>query len=154
MWIELVDGMGRHSRLSLLDAAAGASDPAPPSPDRPAVASRWATRFEKLSETDYAVDRSLVRELVSAGGQQGGVRMTPIFDHGEIKGVRVGVVTADSIANAIGLRTGDVLSAIDGEPLKNLDQLLNLYVRLDQLNQVELSGTRAGKPLVRNLRLR
>jgi len=68
--------------------------------------------------------------------------------------VRVGVVTADSIALAIGLRTGDVLTAIDGEPLKNLDQLLGLYARLDQLNAVELSGTRAGKPLVRNLRLR
>src|SRR6185436_6027025 len=154
MWIELVDGAGRRGRLSLLDAAAGAGDPGAPSPDRPAVAQRWVGRFEKLSEQDYAVDRSLVRELVTAGGQQGGVRMVPIFDHGEIKGVRVGVVTADSIALAIGLRTGDVLTAIDGEPLRNLDQLLGLYARLDQLNAVELSGTRAGKPLVRNLRLR
>ena len=154
MWIELVDGAGRRGRLSLLDAAAGAGDPGPPSPDRPPVAQRWVGRFEKLSETDYAVDRSLVRELVTGGGQQGGVRMMPIFDHGEIKGVRVGVVTADSVALAIGLRTGDVLTAIDGEPLKNLDQLLGLYARLDQLNLVELSGTRAGKPLVRNLRLR
>ena len=152
MWVELVDGAGRRGRLSLLDAAAG--DPGAPLPDRPPVAQRWAGRFEKLGEQDYAVDRALVRELVTGGGQQGGVRMMPIFDHGEIKGVRLGVVTADSIASALGLKTGDVLTTIDGEPLKNLDQLLNLYARLDQLNVVELSGTRAGKPLVRSLRLR
>lgn len=151
MWIELVDGAGRRGRLSLLDAAAG-SDPGP-APDRPPAAQRWAGRFEKLGEQDYAVDRSLVRELVGAGGQAG-VRMVPIFDHGEIKGVRVGAVSTDSIASALGLKTGDVLTAIDGEPLKNLDQLLSLYARLDQLSVVELAGTRAGKPLVRNLRLR
>jgi general secretion pathway protein C len=159
MWIELVDGTGRRGRLSLLDATTGdgrgdGRDPGPTLPDRPPAAQRWAGRFEKLGEQDYAVDRALVRELVTAGGQPGAVRMIPIFDHGEIKGLRLGVVSADSIPSALGLRTGDILVAIDGEPIKNLDQLLNFYVRLDQLSAVELSGTRGGKPLVRTLRLR
>jgi len=156
MWIELVDGAGRRGRLSLLDASTGGDgrDPGPTLPDRPPAAQRWAGRFEKLGEQDYAVDRALVRELVTAGGQPGSVRMIPIFDHGEIKGLRLGVVSPDSIASALGLKTGDILVAIDGEPVKNLDQLLNFYVRLDQLSAVELSGTRSGKPLIRTLRLR
>ena len=33
-------------------------------------------------------------------------------------------------------------------------QMLDLYAGLGQLSAVELSGTRAGKPLVRTLRLR
>ena len=157
MWIELVDGTGRRGRLSLLDAATG-GDPGPrpdqPPAAQPPAAQRWAGRFEKLSETDYAVDRSLVRELVTAGGQGGAVRMIPIFNDGQIKGVRLGVVTPESIPFVLGLKTGDVLTTIDSEPLKNLDQLLSLYARLDQLSAVELSGTRAGKPLIRTLRLR
>jgi hypothetical protein len=153
MWIELVDGAGRRGRLSLLEAAGG--DHGAPQPDRPpAVASRWAGRLEKLGEQDYIVDRALVRELVTAGSRPGGLRMVPIFDNGEIKGVRLGVVPRDSIPFALDLRTGDTLTAIEGAPLKSLDQLLDLYARLDQLGAVELSGTRAGKPLVRTLRLR
>jgi hypothetical protein len=152
MWIELVDGAGRRGRLSLLDAAADELGPAPP--DRPTVASRWAGRLDRLGEQDYIVDRALVRELVTASGQPGGVRMVPLFERGEIKGVRLGVVPRDSIAYELALRTGDTLTAIEGAPLKSLDQLLDLYARLDQLSTVELSGTRAGKPLVRTLRLR
>jgi type II secretory pathway component PulC len=152
MWIEVVDGAGHRGRLSLLDAVA-TGDPAP-SPDRPPAVQRWAGRFNKLGEQDYEVDRALVRELVTAAGQPGAVPMIPVFDHGEIKGVRLGRVTAESIQAALGLKTGDILTAIDGAPLKTLDQLLDLYARLDQLSAVELSGTRGGKPLIRTLRLR
>jgi hypothetical protein len=152
MWIEVVDGAGLRGRLSLLDAAAS-GDPVP-TPDRSPTAQRWAGRLNKLGEQDYEVDRALVRELVTTAGQRGAVPMIPLFEHGEIKGVRLGRVTAESIQDALGLKTGDILSAIDGAPLKTLDQLLDLYVRLDQLSAVELSGTRNGKPLVRTLRLR
>jgi hypothetical protein len=152
MWIEVVDGTGRRGRLSLLDAA-GATGPALPA-TAPSPATRWAGRFTRLGEQDYEVDRALVRELVSAGGQPGGVPMIPVFDNGEIRGVRVGRVRSESIQDVLGLRTGDVFSAINGAPIKTLDQLLDLYSRLDQLSTVELSGTRAGKPLVRTLHLR
>ena len=63
-------------------------------------------------------------------------------------------VSATSIPFALGLRSGDALTAIDGAPIKNVNQLLDLYARLDQVSSVELSGLRAGKPLVRTLRLR
>jgi hypothetical protein len=152
MWIEVVDGTGRRGRLSLLDAA-GATGPALPAAAA-SPATRWAGRFTRLGEQDYEIDRALVRELVSAGGQPGGVPMIPVFDNGEIRGVRVGRVRPDSIQDILGLKTGDVFSAINGAPIKTLDQLLDLYSRLDQLSTVELSGTRAGKPLVRTLHLR
>lgn len=152
MWIEVVDGAGHRGRLSLLDAAA-TGDPSP-APDRSPAGQRWAGRLNKLGEQDYEVDRALVRELVTAAGRPGAVPMIPLFENGEIKGVRLGRVTAESIQDALGLKTGDILSAIDGAPLKTLDQLLDLYVRLDQLSAVELSGTRKGTPLVRTLRLR
>lgn len=154
-WIEVVDGAGHRSRLSLVDATiAPVADLAPP-PSGPAIpGQRWAGRLTKLSEQDYEVERALVRELVSTAGRPGGVPMIPVFENGEIKGVRVGRVREDSIQDALGLKTGDVLSAINDAPIKTLDQLLDLYARLDQLSAVELSGTRAGKPLVRTLRLR
>jgi len=155
-WIELVDGAGHRGRLSLLglpDMAAGrgpdpARSPGPPAADPVLEGTR------KLDEQNYEVDRNLVRALVTGAAKPGGARFVPQLDHGEVKGVRVFGVTPGSIPFAFGLKNGDTLTAIDGAPLKDLNQLLELYARLDQLSAVELSGTRAGAPLVRTLRLR
>jgi hypothetical protein len=152
-WIELVDPAGHRGRLSLLEPAAGRGSDTAMS-ESPAPAAPWSTRIKKLDEQNYDVDRDLVRELVTGAAKPGGMRFLPKLDHGEVKGVRVYGVTAGSIPSALGLSNGDTLEAIDGAPLKDLNQLLELYARLDQLSAVELSGTRAGKPLTRTLRLR
>ncbi|TMQ07999.1 MAG: hypothetical protein E6J91_34265 [Deltaproteobacteria bacterium] len=149
-WIEIVDASGHRGRLSLLDAAADrGSDTAMSSP----AAAAWSRRVQKIDEQTYEVDRSLVRELVS-GTTQGGVRAVPVFDRGGIGGIRLVGMTETSVAAALGLSAGDKLTAINGAPIQSLQQLLDLYAGLDQLSSVELSGTHAGKPLVRTLRLR
>ncbi|HEX2691844.1 MAG TPA: hypothetical protein VHN14_34780, partial [Kofleriaceae bacterium] len=157
--IELVDGAGHRGRLSLLGlpglsttAAGGGSGTAMPA--SPPAADAWADRIKKLDDQNYEVDRNLVRELVTGAAKPGGMRFVPKLDHGEVKGVRIFGVTASSIPFALGLKNGDTLEAIDGAPLKDLNQLLDLYAKLDQLSAVELSGTRAGTPLVRTLGLR
>jgi hypothetical protein len=155
-WIDLVDGAGHRGRLSLLglpETAAGRGlDPA--RSESPPAADSLLDRIKKLDEQNYEVERSLVRDLVTGATKPGGVRFVPQLDNGEVKGVRVFGVRPGSIPFALGLKNGDTLAAIDGAPLKDLNQLLELYAKLDQLSAVELSGTRAGAPLVRTLRLR
>ncbi len=63
-------------------------------------------------------------------------------------------VKPGSAAHAIGMKNGDQITAIDGDPIKNAQQLLDLYAKLDNLTGVELQGQRAGKPLAIALRLR
>jgi len=155
-WIELVDPSGHHGRLPLLPslepAAGRGSDTA--MSESPPAAAPWSARITKLDDQHYEVDRSLIRELVTGVAKADGVRPVPIVDHGEIRGVRLLRVSTTSIPFALGLHSGDSLTAIDGEPINNVNQLLELYARIDQLSSVELSGLRAGKPLIRTLRLR
>jgi len=153
-WIELVDPAGHRGRLFLLglDPAAGRGSDSAKSESPPAAP--WSARIKKLDDQNYEVDRDLVRELVTGAAKPGGMRFIPKLDHGEVKGVRIYGVTPSSIPFALGLANGDTLEAIDGAPLKDLNQLLELYAKLDQLSAVELTGTRAGKPLTRTLRLR
>jgi hypothetical protein len=154
-WIELVDPAGHRGRLSLLGLAPAASRGSDTAmSESPAPAAPWSTRIKQLDEQNYEIDRDLVRELVTGAARPGGMRFVPKLDHGAVNGVRVFGVTPGSIPFALGLHNGDTLEAIDGAPLKDLNQLLELYARLDQLSAVELTGTRAGKPLVRTLRLR
>lgn len=156
-WIDLVDPAGHHGRLSLLEApqaAASRGSDTAMSESPAAAAPPWSRRIRKLDEQNYDVDRDLIRELVTGVAKADGVRPVVILEHGEIKGLRLTGVTAASIPFALGLRSGDALTAIDGAPIKTAQQLLDLYAKIDQLSAVELSGTRAGKPLLRTLRLR
>jgi hypothetical protein len=155
-WIELVDPSGHHSRLPLLPSPEPAADRGSDTAmsESPSAAAPWSARITKLDDQHYEVDRGLIRELVTGVAKADGVRPVPILDHGEIKGVRLLGVSTTSIPFALGLHSGDSLTAIDGEPIKNVNQLLDLYARIDELSSVALSGLRAGKPLIRTLHLR
>jgi type II secretory pathway component PulC len=153
--IDVIDGAGHRAKLSLLDTmTAGGQVTGAATPAAAAPADPFAERIKKIDDHTFEVDRDLVRELVSGAAKPGKMRMTPIIKQGEVAGVRLFGVTAGTPAFAIGMKNSDVISAIDGEPIKTAQQLLDLYAKLDQLNSVELQGTRAGKPLAIALRLR
>ena len=152
--IDVVDTTGKRGKISLLDvmpaagtAVASAATPATPPPP-------WADRIHKVDDTSYEVERSLVKELVSGASKANGVRALPAMKNGEIVGMRFAGVSAGSMAAAIGLKSGDVMSAIDGKEIKTAQALLDVYAGLDSMNQVQLEGTRGGKPLAIKLYLR
>lgn len=156
--VDVTDASGNTKTISLLDQVAGPGkdgaatpDPgsAPKKPENP-----WEGRIKKLADNSYEVDRSIVRELVAGGGQGAGAAATPIVEKGEVKGLRLRGVRPTSSAAAIGLRSGDMLSAIDGNQIKTMEQMLDLYGKLDKLDGIELQGTRAGKPLTVQLRFK
>ena len=95
-----------------------------------------------------------MRDLVTSAAQPQKMRMVPIVKEGQVQGVRVFGVQQGTPAFAIGMKNGDTLNAIDGEPIKTAQQMLDLYAKLDKLNGVELQGLRAGKPLSIDLRFR
>lgn len=150
--IDVVDAAGRRGTISLLDKAvaagvAGAATPAaPPSP--------FADRVKKVADDSFEVDRSLVKELVQTAQHPVGMRAMPAFKDGQLVGLRFSGVTDKSIAAAIGLKSGDVLSAIDGKEIKTAQALLDIYAGVDTMSQVSLEGTRGGKPLAVKLYLR
>jgi hypothetical protein len=152
--IDVLDASGNRGTLSLLGVVTPKDSGSSGGAATPVADDPFAERIKKLGENTYEVDRALVRELVSGAAQPGKMRMVPIVKGGEVQGVRVFGVQTGTPAHAIGMKNGDVINAIDGDPIKNAQQLLDLYAKLDQLTSVELQGTRGGKPLAIQLRLR
>jgi hypothetical protein len=155
--IDVVDTAGNPKQLSLFDSSTGTSGPGAATPDPGAAskpASPFASRVKKLGDNSFEVDRDVVRELVAAGGQNTGVRAIPVMTKGEVSGLRLVGVRPTSIAAALELKSNDILSSIDGESIKTMQQLLDLYGKLDKLNGIELQGTRGGKPLAVQLKFR
>jgi hypothetical protein len=156
--IDVSDTAGGTARLSLLEAlpGSGAATPGPAAAATTKPEGPYAGRIKQVADGVYEVDRALVRELVTGASKPTGVRALPVLDkNGDVKGVRMLGVRPDSVAGALGLKNGDVIAAIDGEPLRSAQQLLDLYAKLDQLEKVELTGTRSGaKALGLTLHLR
>ena len=149
--IEIVDASGRHGRLSLVApaAATAARDAGPTAPATP-----WADRIRKIDDHTFEVERSLVSELVSGAVRPGGTRIMPVSENGKLTGLRIYGAGESTLAGALGLHNGDVISDVNGKHIESANTLVQLYGQLDTLSTVELDGTRAGKPLALTLRLR
>ena len=61
-------------------------------------------------------------------------------------GVRVDAVATGSLFARAGLRGGDTITAVDGQPLRSLDDAAELYARAATARNVTISVLRAGKP--------
>ena len=151
--VDISDG-DRFGTLTLFDGIPGGRKVTDAATSAPAAADPFADRYKKIDDTTFEVDRSLVRELVGGNVKAAGARISPIEKNGQLQGLRLFGVRGDGVAGRIGLKNGDVLQAINSQQIESANTLIELYSRLDQLNVVQLEGTRAGKPLTLTLRLR
>ena len=62
-------------------------------------------------------------------------------------GLRFDDVTKGSLLARVGLERGDVVTTVDGQPLRSLDDAANLYARLPTARGTTLQVVRAGKPV-------
>jgi hypothetical protein len=152
--IDIIDHSGRRGRLKL--ASTATPDSVTPARAPAAEPPPWAGRIRRIGDHDYEVDRDLVRELVGAGAKAGGgVLVSAVTDDNKaMTGVRLSRITKDSLPAALDLRSGDVLNTINGTPITSANVLLDLYGRVDRINEVALGGTSGNGPLALTLHLK
>lgn len=68
-------------------------------------------------------------------------------DSGEVDGFRVLGIRRGSLLEQIGLRNGDVLHAINSQPLTSVGDALAAYANLKSATRFEVALTRRGQPL-------
>lgn len=82
------------------------------------------------------------------------VRIRPHFKDGKSDGLSVSRIKGGSIFSKLGLRNGDIVQKINGEPINSPDEVLMLYEKLKSGSRVSLEVTRKGKPKTMNYRFR
>lgn len=65
-------------------------------------------------------------------------------------GVRVEDSPAGSLANKLGLQVGDVITAINGQPINSPGDLARVYGQFDSLSTIRAEVKRGGAPVVMN----
>jgi hypothetical protein len=153
--IDLTDRDSRHGRLDLLDTVAAArSEDGAATPTPGAAAQPWDGRIKKIDDRTFEVDRGLVRDLVSGAAKPGGARIAPRTENGKLTGLRMLGIKEPSLASALGMQNGDIMTGVNNVPITSMQTLLDVYAHVDTLNVVEMAGERAGKPMTVTLRLR
>lgn len=124
---------------------APATTPAPaPAPAAPAIAPGPAAA---VAPPSASADPVLARRELDAALADFGALATALHASFTPAGVQVDAVADGSLFAKAGLRAGDVIAAVDGKPLRSLDDVATLYARAGSLRTITAQVVRGGRPL-------
>ena len=114
-----------------------------------AVPSEIAEKIEKVSDTEFNVDRAVVDNILENQAQlMRSARIVPEKGKdGKTVGIRLFGVRPDTLLGTLGLQNGDRLETINGFNMGNPEDALNAYARLRTANKLSVKVTRRGKPM-------
>lgn len=99
-----------------------------------------ARRRISLSRTQVDDAMNDITELM------GQITIQPHVEDGEAGGMILSNIKPNSIFRRMGLRNGDVLTAVDGQPITTVDQALKLYEDLKSSDSANVEIKRKGRP--------
>ena len=139
----IIDRNGALEALLLPRRSAGTVGDAPPPPAPPAAAANNEAMLERM--------RKLVNDDPGVIGQV--LRPQPVFAGGKMRGFRVYPGANRQAFARIGLRAGDLVTAINGTPLDDKDRAQEIFATLNSSTDARVSVTRNGRQqeLVLNL---
>jgi len=71
-------------------------------------------------------------------------RVRPHFTNGKPDGLRLSAIRPGSLFRQIGLRTGDIITGVNGDPIESVDDALRFYTSLKDADDVTLQLRRGG----------
>jgi general secretion pathway protein C len=129
----VIDRNGTLESVLLPRRTAGAVAPPPPPP--PASAAGPEAQLERM--------RRLVSDDPGVIGQV--MRPQPVFAGGKMRGFRVYPGSNRQAFARIGLRAGDLVTAINGTPLDDKDRAQEIFATLNSSTDARVSVTRNGR---------
>lgn len=124
--------------LAAAGAAGGGIQPArgmPEAPSAPEPVSREVSLERKVIDDAMANIGELMKQ----------VRIRPFFEGGSPAGLSLVGVAPGSIFQQMGIRNGDVLQAVDGQPIQTVDDVVNLYQTLSSAETMAIQVRRGGR---------
>lgn len=113
--------------------------PQPPPEDAP-------PRVMKREDVQERLGREMNRILAETA-------IRPVTEDGRVVGVRLTRVAQDSLLTEAGLRSGDVLTNINGTEIDGMATLISLWPRLQGASDLRAQGLRDGRPFSISLTL-
>lgn len=142
--VTLRRGDGRTEVLTASDGETNAGGSAPSSP---AGDGDSEGGVEKVSDNEYVVDRAVIDQYL--GDLEGLSKMGRALLHrgpdGEFDGYRLSAIRRDTIADKLGIKNGDVIHSVNGQPLNSVQNAMGAYQTMQSSSEFEFEVTRRGE---------
>jgi general secretion pathway protein C len=130
--------------------APGAAAAPPPAekPNNGGVPKDIADRIQKVSDTEFHVDRAVVDNILENQAQlMKTARIVPEQKDGKVVGIRLFGIRPDTLLGKLGLQNGDRLETINGFEMASPEKALEAYARLRTADSLNVKVTRRGAPV-------
>jgi general secretion pathway protein C len=128
--------------------AAEAAPAAKPKADANGVPDDIAKRIQKISDTEFHIDRAVVDNILENQAQlMRTARIVPEQKDGKVVGIRLFGIRPETLLGKLGLQNGDRLEAINGFEMASPEKALEAYARLRTADSLAVKVTRRGNPV-------
>jgi general secretion pathway protein C len=128
--------------------AAAAPPPPPPAMGAPALPSDIASKIQKVSDTEFNIDRSVVDKILENQAElMKSARIVPEQKDGKVVGVRMFGIRPDTLLGTLGMQNGDRLETINGFNMASPEKALEAYARLRTASALNVKVNRRGAPV-------
>ncbi len=154
---------GRKERISITGEAppppvsSVAAVEAPPTPtgDGDELTAAIDSGIRKIDESNFEIDRSLVEKvLANPMAVAKGARVMPSSKNGEPNGFKLYAVRPSSVYAKLGFANGDTIHAVNGMELNSMDRAMEVYSKVREASNLQVTVTRRGKPVTLNYGIR
>jgi len=139
---------GKDEILGIEEVSSGSRDSGRPS----SIANRRSQKkrpFKRSSTADsqnITLDRSKIESAVkNVNDLMKNVRIQPHFTDGQPDGFRLSGVRPNSFFSNMGLKSGDVITGVDGKKIESVDDAFMLYRGLQSSSNIQLQLKRKGQ---------
>jgi general secretion pathway protein C len=114
----------------------------------PAVPAEISDKIQKISETEFQVDRSVIDNILeNQATLMRSARIVPEQKDGKTVGIRLFGIRQDTLLGTLGMQNGDRLEKINGFDMASPEKALEAYARLRTAESLNVQLTRRGQPL-------
>ncbi len=146
-----VDGRDEILQIEEFTGASGARSggpvrgPAPQVPDVEPPPEEPATPAEPTSQS-ITLKREVIENAVGdVASLMKQVRIRPFFEGGKPAGLSLAGIRPGSVFAQMGIRSGDVIRSVDGQPIQTVDDIIGLYQGLSESEGLSVQVSRSGK---------
>lgn len=139
---------GKDEILGIEEVSSGSRDSGRPS----SIANRRSQKrrpFKRSSTADsqnITLDRSKIESAVkNVNDLMKNVRIQPHFTDGQPDGFKLSGVRPNSFFSNMGLKSGDVITGVDGKKIESVDDAFMLYQGLQSSSNIQLQLKRKGQ---------
>src|SRR6478735_9710517 len=128
--------------------AAAPPPPPPPSGGPNPVPADIASKIQKVSDTEFNIDRSVVDKILENQAElMKSARIVPETKDGKVLGIRLFGIRPETLLGTLGLQNGDRLESINGFNMGSPEKALEAYARLRTASQLDVTVNRRGSPV-------